>query len=66
MSKAAPKFERISLADLRARLPLEELNKLDEGKDAGDEPMNGSGRRRPEFQPGTDGQKRKGAPKKSR
>jgi hypothetical protein len=65
MSNAAPKFERISLAELKARLPLEELSKLDEGKDPGDQPVNGSGGRRPKNQPGTDGQKRKGAPKKS-
>jgi len=65
MSKAAPKFERISLAELRARLPLEERHILDEGKDAGDEPVNGSGARRLRIQPGTNGQKRKGAPKKS-
>ena len=65
MSKAAPRFERISLAELKARLPLEEFNKLNEGKDAGDEPVNGSGRRRPKFQPGVNGHKRKGAPKKS-
>jgi hypothetical protein len=65
MSKAAPRFERISLADLKARLPLEELSKLDGRKDAGGEPVNGSGRRRPKDQPGTNGNKRKGASRKS-
>ena len=59
MVEATPKFERISLAELRAKLPPEERQKLDEVKKAEDEPLNGSGRRGTRKQSGTGGKKRR-------
>lgn len=64
MSRPGPKFERISLAELKARLPLEERRKFDGEKDGEGAPVNGSGRRRPKNQPGTNGQKRNARSKK--
>jgi len=65
MSKATPKFERISLAELKARLPAEERHKLGMEKDGEDEPVNGSVRRGPKNLQGTNGQKRNGKSIKS-
>lgn len=65
MSKAEPKFERISLAELKALLPPEERRKFDEEKNVVDQPVNGSRLRRPKDQPGANGHKRKGVSKKS-
>ncbi|MHB8652554.1 MAG: hypothetical protein ACYDA9_01615 [Terriglobia bacterium] len=64
MTKAAPKFERISLAELKARLPAVERRRLGMEIDGEDEPVNESGGRRPKNLPGTNGQKRNGKSKK--
>lgn len=65
MSRPGPKFERISLAELKARLPLEERRKLGLEKDAEVEAVNGSRFPRPKNQPGVNGSKRKDESKKS-
>jgi hypothetical protein len=65
MLESTPKFEHISLAELKAKLPPEERCKLDEEKNVEDDPRNGSGRRGPKNQPEKDGHKRKCTSRKS-